>query len=111
MALNTNVWAASEPPSSLKLSLVAWVTVTHTRFRFCLFRVTATHKLYLLAGRGGGDQTHRSAGRARLDLAFQTRADVCQRDMGRGGGFSSEVSFAICKSLPNFFLLALVESG
>lgn len=62
------------------------LTAIHTRFRFCLFRVTAIHKLYLLARRGGGDQTHRSVGRARLDLAFQTRADVCQRDMGRGEG-------------------------
>lgn len=52
--------------------------------------------------------TKPTAGRTRLDLTFQTRADVCPRDRhGAGGGLSSDVSFAIRTSLPNFSSLRL----
>lgn len=42
-----------------------------------------TRRVYL-GGEGAG--TKPTARRARLDLTFQTRAVVCQRDMGRGEG-------------------------
>jgi hypothetical protein len=42
-----------------------------------------TNRVYLV---GEGAETKPTARRTRLDLTFQTRADVCQRDMGRGEG-------------------------
>lgn len=111
MALNINVWAASRPPSSLKLSRVARVSLPYTPgFGFAFSELPQYTNCIYLQDEGAGTKptapwgAHALISHSRLEL-------MCVSATWGGGRVLFRGFIRHLQVTPKLFLLALGESG